>query len=42
LPISSNRKTKDAERGFSMSEKGTQYMVVDNGGKYIAVIYIFF
>ena len=24
-----------------MSEEGTQYMVVDNGGKYIDVIYIF-
>ena len=34
-------KLKGAERGFSMSEEGTQYMVVDNGGKYIDVIYIF-
>jgi hypothetical protein len=24
-----------------MSEEGTQYMVVDNGGKYIDIIYIF-
>ena len=23
-----------------MSEEGTQYMVVDNGGKYIDIIYI--
>jgi hypothetical protein len=34
-------KLKGAERGLSMSEEGTQYMVVDNGGKYIDVIYIF-
>ena len=27
--------------GFSMSEEGTQYMVVDNGGKYIDVIYMY-
>jgi hypothetical protein len=33
-------KLKGAERGFSMSEAGTQYMVVDNGGKYIDVIYM--
>jgi hypothetical protein len=33
---------KGAERGFSMSEEGTQYMVVDNGGKYIDVtMYIY-
>jgi hypothetical protein len=32
-------KLKGAKRGFSMSEEGTQYMVVDNGGKYIDVIY---
>jgi hypothetical protein len=24
-----------------MSEEGTQYLVVDNGGKYIDVIYIY-
>jgi hypothetical protein len=34
-------KLKGDERGFSMSEEGTQYMVVDNGGKYIDIIYIF-
>jgi hypothetical protein len=34
-------KIKGAERGFSMSEEGTQYLVVDNGGKYIDVIYIY-
>jgi hypothetical protein len=34
-------KLKGAERGFSMSEEGTQYMVVDNGGKYIDIIYIY-
>jgi hypothetical protein len=34
-------KLKGAERGFSMSEEGTQYMVVDNGGKYIDVIYMY-
>jgi hypothetical protein len=34
-------KLKGVERGFSMSEEGTQYLVVDNGGKYIDVIYIF-
>jgi hypothetical protein len=32
-------KLKGAKRGFSMSEEGTQYMVVDNGGKYIDVLY---
>jgi hypothetical protein len=36
LPI---EKLKGSERGFSMSEEGTQYMVVDNGGKYIEYIY---
>jgi len=36
------KKLKGAERGFSMAEEGTQYMVVDNGGIYIDVIYIFF
>ena len=35
------KKLKGAERGFSMSEEGTQYMVVDNGGNYNAVIYIY-
>ena len=30
-------KLKGADRGFSMSEVGTQYMIVDNGGKYIDV-----
>jgi hypothetical protein len=34
-------KLKGAERGFSMSEEGTQYMVVDNGGTYNNVIYIY-
>jgi len=38
----SQKKLKGAERGFSMAEEGTQYMVVDNGGTYIDVIYIFF
>ena len=32
-------KLKGTERGFSMSEEGTKYMVVDNGGKYIEYIY---
>ena len=27
-------KLKGTERGFSMSEEGTQYMVVHNGGKH--------
>jgi len=34
-------KLKGAERGFSMSEIGTQHMVVDNGSKYNDVIYIY-
>ena len=34
-------KLKGAKRGFTMSAEGTQYMVVDNGGKYIDVIYIY-
>jgi hypothetical protein len=34
-------KIKGAERGFSMSEEGTQYMIVDNGGKDIDIIYIY-
>jgi hypothetical protein len=33
------KELKGAEREFPMSEEGTQYMVVDNGGKYIDVIY---
>jgi hypothetical protein len=34
------KKLQGAESGFSMSEEGTQYMIVDIGGKYIDVIYI--
>ena len=34
-------KLKGAERGSSMSEEGTQYMIVDNGGKDIDIIYIY-